>query len=139
MFESHYQKMLSELWVGSIYETVRLIVERSPEVATNEVCALAEDLRLLRVPLEKHQIAHDRKLDAPLQLQKQPPNNDQTDLYEYDKADPKRAHIMPSGLSSRGSVGWHVIDLISGQDRWIERRELSDRMIALWGRDITAG
>jgi hypothetical protein len=138
LFESHYQRVLSEVWVGSVYETLRLIVERNREAATDEVHALAEDFRLLRVPLEKYEIASDRQLAAPLQLQRQPQKNDQSDLYEYSQDDPKRAHIMPTDLSSRGSVRWHVIDLKGGQDRWIERRSLSDRIIALFGRDTAA-
>jgi hypothetical protein len=140
LFELHYQKMLSELWVGSLYETLRLlIVERKLVAGTDEVRSLAEDFRLLRVPLEKHEITSQGQLTAPLKLQRYPPKNDQTDLYEYSKADPKRAHIMPSGLSSSGSVMWQVIDLKKDQERWIERRSLSDRIIALWGRDITIG
>jgi hypothetical protein len=83
LFEFHYQRMLSEVWVGSVYETLRLIVERNRGAATDEVHALAEDFKLLRVPFEKHQIASDRQLAAPLQLQRQPPKNDQSDLYEY--------------------------------------------------------
>jgi hypothetical protein len=105
MFEFHYQNMLSELWVGSLYETLRLlVVERSLVAGTQEVRDLAEDFRLLRVPLEKHEITSEGQLTAPLQMQRHPPKNEQTDLYVYSKADPKRAHTMPTGLSSRGSV-----------------------------------
>jgi hypothetical protein len=61
--------------------------------------------------------------------------DDRTDLYEYSKDDPQRAHIMPTGISSRGSVRWQVIDLKNGEERLLERRSLSDRIIALWGGD----
>lgn len=99
------------------------------------VRALAEDFRLVRVSLEKHQIPSDLKeLDAPLSLQKAPAKGDHTDVYVYDKADPKRAHIMPTGFSVRGSVVWQVIDLKNDQGRWIERRSLSERMMALFDR-----
>jgi hypothetical protein len=131
-FEYQYQRMFSEVWVGSVYETLRLLTDdkRKLIVATDEVLALAEDLRLVRVSLEKHEVASDRKLDAPLQLQRVPPNNDHTDLYEYSKGDPQRAHIMPTRLSRQGSVEWLVIDVENDEERWIERLALSDRIIA---------
>jgi hypothetical protein len=138
LFELPYQIMLSEMWVGSVYETLRLLTDRKRQliVTTDDIRDLAADFKLVRITLEKHEIADDwRHLDAPLQLQRHPPQNDQTDLCEYDKADPKRAHIMQVGPSPRGSVTWHVIDLKKRQERWIERRDLSDRIIARWGRD----
>jgi hypothetical protein len=139
LFEVHYQKMLSELWVGSLYESLRLlIVERKLIPDTDEIRLLAEDFRLLRIPIEKHEITSQGQLTAPLQLQRFPPNNDHTDIYKYDKADPQRSHVMPSGLSSRGSIMWQVIDLKNNQERWIERRSLSDRIIALWGQPVSA-
>lgn len=133
MFDSHYQRMLSEAWTGNVYQTLR-IVERFGTIANDDVRSLTEDFRLLRVPLEKHQIAWERdELTAPLQLQRVPAKGDHTDTYLYEKTDPKRTHIMPTRLSYRGSVEWQVIDLKGGHDRWIERRALSDRIIALWG------
>ena len=137
-FEAHHQVMLSEAWVGSLYESLRLLIERKLISDSGEIGALAEDFRLLRIPLEKHEIAGDRKLNAPLQLLKYPPRQDQTDLYEYDKADPRRSHIMPIGFSSRGSVMWNALDLINRQERWIERRALSDQVVALWGQPVAA-
>jgi hypothetical protein len=133
-FEADHQAMLSELWVGSLYESLRLLVARGLISDSDEVRSLAEDFRLLRVPLEKHEIAGDRKLTAPLQLLKYPPHDDRTDLYEYSNADPKRSHIMPFGFSGRGSVMWNALDLKIGRERWIDRRALSDRVIALWGQ-----
>lgn len=134
-FEFHYHKMLSELWVGSMYEIFRLLGDSKRKlIEPNDAFqAIAHDLRLLRIPLEKHEITGDKKLDAPLQLQRNPPRNDESDFFQYSKSDPKRAHIMPSGISPRGSVVWHVIDLTDNDSRWIERRDLSDRIIALWG------
>jgi hypothetical protein len=96
---------------------------------------LAEDFRLLRVSIEKHEIAKDRNLTAPLQMQKIPVQGNASDLYEYSKKDPRRGHIMPRGISSRGSLMWQVIDVQKKavDERWIERRALSDRLINLWG------
>jgi len=70
LMELGHQIMFSEFWVGSVYETLR-IVEREGAVATDAVRALTEDFRLVRVPLEKHQIAWEKnELTAPLQLQR---------------------------------------------------------------------
>jgi len=135
LFEFNYQMMLSEMWVASVYETLRLLRERKLLAETDEIAALAEDFRLLRVPLEKHEIANQGQLKAPLQFQKVPSKGDATDVYVYNKTkiDPKSAHIMPGGISSRGSCMWLTVDIKNGQERWIERRSLSDRIIAFWG------
>src|SRR5271166_2376678 len=127
----HFQELLSELWIGSVCQTLRLLIERKLAPDTAEFRALAHDLRLLRIPLEKHEITG--KLTQPLQMFRYPPNNDSTDIYEYSKNDPKRAHIMPSGISQRGSVMWQVLDIMAAEERWIERRALSDRLLSLWG------
>lgn len=140
MFAFHYQVMLSELWVGRFYEHLRLLVsgDRKLLPKSGEIGALAEDFRLLRVPIEKHEIASDGQLSAPLQMQRRPVQGRPSDVYEYDKTDPQRAHIMPVAISPRGSVMWEVIDLKNNKDLWIERRALSDRIIGLWGDDKAA-
>ncbi len=128
-----FQKMLSEMWVGGVYETLRLLIERKLAPDTDEFRTLAHHLRLLRIPLEKHELAMQGQLQQPIQMQKSPPNNDQTDIYQYDKSDPRRSHIMPSGLSPRGSLMWQVIDVKANQEQWLERRDLADRLLSLWG------
>jgi hypothetical protein len=132
LFKAHYLLILSELWIGSVYEAFRLIKERKLIAQEEQFINIEHDLRILRIPLEKHQIAADSKLSQPLQMQSIPPNNDATDLYEYSKGDPKRTHIMPTGISARGAAMWQVIDLIRNDNRWIERRDLSDRVLSLW-------
>jgi hypothetical protein len=59
-------------------------------------------------------------------------NNDQKNVYVFTKDDPQRPHIMAAGVAAHGSMVWQVIDWKSDAARWIERRSLSDRMIALW-------
>jgi hypothetical protein len=127
----HFQKMLSVLWVGDVYETLRLLKDRDLAIG-NEFQTLAHDFRLLRIPLEKHEIASEGQLKQPLQMRGHPPKNNDTDIYEYDKSDPQRAHIMPWGISQRGSVTWQVLDLRANEERLVERRELSDRFLSLW-------
>ena len=131
LFGFHYQKMLSDLWVGSVYETLRLLNERKLAPSSDEFKRLAHEFRLLRVPLEKHELAG--KVTEPLVMQKFPPNGDDTDYYTYPPGrDPTRAHIMPTGISARGSVMWQVIDVRNDTSFWLERRELADRLLSLW-------
>jgi hypothetical protein len=129
--EFRYQILFSEIWVGGIYETLRLLADNSRKLApdSDEFRTLAHDLRLLRIPLEKHEITSQGQLTVPLQMT----TYDQTKVYIYAKDDPQRSHIMPTGISARGSVVWQAIDGKTTAARWIERRSLSDQMIALWG------
>jgi hypothetical protein len=120
----------AELWVGMIYEIVRLLLDRSL-IQSEGAVSLGHDLRLVRVPLEKHEVPQDRKLEGPLEFVREPRNGDASDLSVYDKSDPARSHILPRGVSDRGSLVWHVIDVVAKREYWVERRDLSDRFLAL--------
>jgi hypothetical protein len=126
----HYCNVMSEYWVGAMYETLRLLRARKLilEDERERFSAIFRDLELLRIPLEKHEIAKEK----PLTLTRNPPKNDSSDLYSYDPDDPTHSHIMPFGISARGSVTWHAIDLKTNSDKWIERRALSDQILDLW-------
>jgi hypothetical protein len=130
-FSFHSQVLLSELWVGHVYEIFRLLKERKCAPNHPDFESLAHDLRLLRIPLEKHEIPGDRKLKEPLLMEKHPSRKDDN-IYQYSKDDLKRSHIMPTGVSQRGSVMWHVTDIISNKSYWIERQQLSERIFALY-------
>jgi hypothetical protein len=133
LFDTHYLNQLSIYWVGSMYETFRLLKQRKLSDTSPVFAEIFSDLELLRMPLEKHELAKDKKtLKEPLPMVRRPPNNDATDHYSYDPNDDSRAHIMPSGLSNNGSMTWQVIDLKTGADRWVERRALSERIVELW-------
>ncbi|HEJ2443755.1 TPA: hypothetical protein SLZ45_005321 [Burkholderia multivorans] len=123
--------MLSELWVGSAYEIVRLLDERELAPASMDFTKLHDELRTIRVPVEKHEIARDRKLKAPLQFERIPPRVGD-DPYIYAKDDPTRSQIMPVRLSGRGAVVWHTIDGLDLSERRLERRRLSDAFLDLW-------
>ncbi|MGC1369038.1 MAG: hypothetical protein WA831_04250 [Methylovirgula sp.] len=131
-FKAHYNLMLASVWVGSIYETVRLL--REVDGKQTEFDQLAHDLRLLRVTLEKHQIADDHSLKNPLDMMRRGAGDDATRSYMYDPNNPHRSHIMPMGLSSRGSAMWQVTDIKKSESRWIERRDLSDRVLDQFSR-----
>jgi hypothetical protein len=132
LFAGHYLNLLSAYWIGSMYETFRLLRERDLETETGAFAEIFRSLELLRIPLEKHEIAKDRLLDEPLRLIPNPAKGDPTDIYSYSSKDKSRAHIMPMGISSRGSVMWQAIDLRSKDARWIERRALSAQILPLW-------
>lgn len=134
LFSANYLTMLAGIWVGLTYEVVRLLKERKLVQRDHAFDELAHHLRLIRVPLEKHEIAADRKivLDQ-LEMVRSPRNGDDSDAYFYKKRDPGRAHIMPMGLSDRGSTMWHVFDVEANQAYWLERRNLSERLVGLWG------
>jgi hypothetical protein len=129
-FQYQYQRLFSEIWVGGVYEILRLLINDRKLVSDcGEHRALFRDFELIRITIDKHDIAKQRDLTAPLQMM----TSDQTNVYVFTKGDPQRSHIMPTGITARGSVVWQAIDVRANTDRWIERRSLSDRMIALWG------
>ena len=135
-FAFHYKALLSDIWIGSVYEIARLQLERSFSPENGPLASIAHTLRLLRIPIEKHEIALDRKLKEPLSMQKSPENGDASDLYIYDKTDPKRGHIMPMGMSERGSIMWHTLDGATVQSAWVERRAFSDALLDAWAGPI---
>ena len=87
--------------------------------------------QLVRIPLEKYEIANEKKSPKPIEMMRFPPTGEERDMYVYAETDPLRAHIMPSGLSERGSCMWHVFDAVSQTSYWIERRSMSERFLAL--------
>ncbi|MGX8882118.1 hypothetical protein ACWWD9_02775 [Methylovorus sp. SPW-M1] len=120
-----YQRLLSELWVGSAYEIARLLRARGLAPGADDFNRLMTDLELLRMPLEKHEIAKDYKLAEPLVMRRMPSRPDDVDFI-YDKTDKQRAHIVPSGISERGSYMWSIVDIKAKTERWVEWRVLSD-------------
>ena len=104
-------RMLSSQWISTGCEVLRVLRERNLDPSA-ELPGLEHDFRLVRVTLQKHEIAFDPK-------------------------DSQRGHIMPTGLSARHSVTWHVTDGRSLESRWVERLALSDRFLSLvTGRPI---
>lgn len=137
----HYQMMFSETWIVGCYEILRAFRQRDDEAAkagksTSGVSELGEfksvftDFELLRMPIAKFEIAKDEKLQHPLPMRQF--NADENKPIEfYDPKDPSRFHIMPGGVSERGSVVWLALDGRSSQEYWIERRNLADRLLSL--------
>lgn len=131
-FSTHYQLMLSEMWVSAAYEIARLL--RSRKLVEKEIKfeELFHDLELLRIPLNKHEIARDRNHHEPIIMQTSPLYDGEPRIYEYRQNDHQKAHIMPASLSRRGSAAWCAIDVRDSKEHWIERRQLSDRFLAVF-------
>jgi hypothetical protein len=143
----HYQVMLSESWIVGCYEILRAFRQRDDEgnLGADGVSALEtfksifSDLKLLRMPIAKYEIAKDNRMKEPLTMRAIPPNKDATDEHIYDKKDPTRSHIMPTGMSGRGSMMWLVLDHSVPREYWVERRDLADRLLALANEIVPAG
>ena len=125
----HYQKMLSDLWIGSMYETYRLMIERKVAPNDDRFCQMAHDLRLLRIALEKHEIAADKKITEPLKMRRMPPTGQDRNYYTYFLGDPLKAHHfasrhLPSRIDDVASPR-HAIR-VGAVDRALD---LSDRII----------
>lgn len=134
-FRFHYLMLFSELWVGAAYAISFALTDRGLFQTNDAFKSLAEDLRVVRVQLEKHQIASDRKLDKPLDLVTGPGQLGEVRSFQYDNKDPLRAHIGRTGLSDKSSAMWELIDLKANVMRWVERRNLADRMLQIFAAD----
>ena len=132
----HYQIMLSEAWVCECYEVFRLLKSRNLLRQNKAFENLAHDLRLLRIPIAKHEIANDRKLSTPLKMYKLSVQGNVTGSYDYSSSDSQKAHIMGKKMSERGSVTWDAIDVASGESCWLERLSLSKRIVTFCDSDI---
>jgi hypothetical protein len=131
-FRPNYLAILSEWWIGSAYAICYALRDRKI-LSTDEFLRLADDLRMIRVQIEKYEVPSDRKLTEPLQFSPTQlrPDEKEAPIYVYDKEDRLRAHISQRGLSARWSFMWEMFDVKADASRWFERLELSDRMIEL--------
>ena len=129
----HYLNHLSSCWISSVYETLRLLRDRKQLEETDRVADLYRAIELVRITIDKHEIAGEGKLKVPLQMTRLPAKGDPTDAYVYARNDNSRAYIMPTGLSARGSVVWQPVDLKANAQRIVERRWVSEQIIELWG------
>jgi hypothetical protein len=146
-FTLHYQLMLSETWVVACYEILRAFRQRDSESnPSNDAVSgldafksIFADLELLRMPIAKFEIAKENRIKQPLSMKAYPSNNDASDDRVYDRKDPTRSYIMQTGLSPRGSMTWLALDHSVPREYWIERRDLSDRLLALGSQVEPAG
>jgi hypothetical protein len=127
-FRHHYYSMMAEHWLGTAYSICYILGKRKLMTGA-DFEALSEDLRLIRVQLEKYEIPSDQKLTEPLSMTTVPSDiiGMPASGYVYDKDDAARSHIGRRGISARRALMWEVIDIKSDSSRWLERIDLSDR------------
>ncbi|MBR1212010.1 hypothetical protein [Bradyrhizobium sp. JYMT SZCCT0180] len=146
-FAYAYQVAFSETWVGAGYEILRSIRQRETHsrkvgLQTRDVSlrddfkSLFADFERLRMPIEKYEIPKDKEMKAPIRMKQFPELDATPDYSMYDKDDPNRSHLMPSGISERGSIVWLAIDHPTDSQYWVERRQLSDRMLQFIDVDL---
>ncbi len=126
----NYLVVLSEWWIASAYAISFTLKDRNI-LSDPAFLKLADDLRMIRVQIEKYEVPSDKKLTEPLKFSPTQlrPDEEEAPIYVYDKTDPLRAHIARKGLSARRSLSWEVVDAKTSESRWLERLELSDRML----------
>ena len=133
-FAFRYQRMLSEYWISGLYDTLRLLRDR--KLLKNETThmPLFADVELVRMGVDKHEIAKDRDLETLLQqLVRHPFPQIPPGGSVYDPKDPQRAQTPPVTLWQNGSVAWRVFDVRSNANRWVNRRDVSEQVLSLWG------
>lgn len=118
------QFFLSEIWVGQAYAITSTLIRRNPQ-NNQKLKELNDFLRILRVVIEKHEVA-DEKVLGDWTLFNRLSGYELKDIYIYDKAKSDRAYIMPAGVSGRGSVTWQVYNAKSEQSYWCERLYASE-------------
>ncbi|WP_213684704.1 hypothetical protein [Roseicyclus sp.] len=117
----------SEIWIIGIYELLRAAKEYSPKKVDIK---LFHDIEIIRIPLAKYQIAKDKKLTGPLYFDLKGSNSAAEKSATYDNTDRQRTHHLPRSISERGSAQWCTVDVTGEeQQRWLERRDISDRFL----------
>jgi hypothetical protein len=131
----HPLGILSGYWISGVYESLRLLKARNLLEAGEQFADLFRRVELVRIALDKHEIASERKLlkKGPLSMLRRAMGNAPETEYVYSAADDQRAYIMPMGLSPRGSITWQPLDLRTDANPVVERRWVSEQIIAFWG------
>jgi hypothetical protein len=130
---NNYLMLFSELWVSQAYSVCYVLWDRDLLV-TEEFKTLYNDLRMLRVQIEKYELPSDNKMKSPMAFINFPQSEDEgrQSEYVYDPKDSRRAHIGRTGLSASRSVMWEVTDHKSQSSRWLDRRDVANRMLEMF-------
>ncbi len=133
--------LLSRLWIYDAYEIVRTINEANnytPQSSWYEPYCL---LTLVRVPLAKHQLPHEGKISAPVEmttfqteLDKTLPLENFVHTLTYDPKDKLRSHIpVTAACTQTGSLQWLCIDFKERRQLWVSRRQIADLILNIKG------
>ena len=131
-FAFNCQVLLSRMWVSDLYEVARLLNDRKPVKSNSSFDRLNRELTVIRVSLDKHEIASERSLKEPLAMGIVDSAGKIGNTYEYRRDDLARGHTMRLGLSELGSVMWEGLDAKNREAAWVERRDLADRFLKIF-------
>ena len=127
------QMMLSQMWISDTYEIFRNIKSNEMLKENKIFKELEHHLRLLRVPIDKHQIASDHYLKKKPQLiQVKPANDNGVGQYEHHSGEPYK---LVTKLTGRGSLFWETVDGKTGKAITFERLYLSERILKFFDMD----
>jgi hypothetical protein len=131
-FGADVQCSFSEAWIGKAYSILFILSDRGITRECIQFRELLGDLRLLRVTIEKFEIASDRRLPAG-GLEFQAVGDGPPSRFIYDHQDTRRGHIMPSRVDAEtGALSWCALEVGDPhQERWLNRQRLADQMLAL--------
>ncbi|MEA5163519.1 hypothetical protein U5903_22335 [Cereibacter johrii] len=126
IFSLDPRKILSEAWTGKLYAALRLIC-KEPDLKKH-FAALFKATTLVRVPLEKLQIADDRRLKGKEELRLYRSDDPSEEPIPYNLS--QRPQISPQIFLDRatGSIAWDTFNVAVDppEMRRISRIELSD-------------
>lgn len=125
----NHKRLLSEMWVSSAYEIIRLLHYKKLTPITSELNELLFDLELLRMPTEKVALTRGRKQSTQIAMKPVLVTRNNSDSI-YEMQDSHRAHILPAGTSGRGSHLWLIVDENLNTEEWVERINLSDQFLS---------
>lgn len=131
----NYLHLISEQWIGAAYSVCYILKDRALMTDAGFL-DVADDLRKIRVQIEKFEIASDRSLKQPLHLSPiKEKIDEEVPVHVYDRKDRMRSHIPRNGRSERQSISWEVIDSRSMTSRWYERLDVAERLLDALGGD----
>lgn len=128
MLGMNVQSMLTRQWLFSTYEMLRTAKSSAKGQGNADLKSLHDDIKVIRVPLAKNEIADDRRLAAEgLELVRV---GNENDVVVYDRVNKVPYHPSLQVNIQTGSFGWKAIDLRNGAlEREFYRRDLSDRLL----------
>jgi hypothetical protein len=125
------QSALTRYWLLSAYEALRIAKASEAGKANAKLQSLYEKFRLVRIPLAKLQIANDRLLKEGILLVNVGDGPEHIpELYNF-KA---KTEYHPPVLFNRatGSIGWDLVNVATGKQEIIFRRDLSNGLLGLF-------
>src|SRR5690606_9901225 len=89
--------------------------------------AIAHRLLLVRIPLDKHEIARAKRMPPDAQFSRWPPVEGEQPF----QMRPDEPYIIPRAIGGNGAMEWFALDTSTMNSLWINRRQLSDEIVAL--------